>query len=144
MFTTVRITTIIIYLLILAIPAVFAQIPPSFINSIPVILKTETSIEKNSYLINSIYSSINDTKNSKVFLNFINKQIHDALDEKDEKRILRRQWQELLNVDIFYPYFKIKEVEEWVGEKASVKFFNMKGVPKFENNSIKYTFKVKF
>ena len=78
-------------------------------------------------------------------MDFINKRVYAAtIDEKEEKKILREKWEELLRVDIFYPYFKAKEVEKWAREKASLKIFNIKGRPKFENNQIKYTFKIKF
>ena len=79
------------------------------------------------------------------FLGFINKKAYAAtIDEKEEKRILREEWKRLLGIDIFYPYFKAKEVEDWVSQKATIEFFNIKGRPKFENDQIKYIFKARF
>ena len=79
------------------------------------------------------------------FLDFINKKAYAAkIDKKEEKRILREKWKELLNIDIFYPYFKAKEVEDWISDKTKVEFFNFRGRAKFEDGRFKYTFKLKF
>lgn len=84
-------------------------------------------------------------KTIKAFFDFIDKKVYAAtIDKKEEKRILREKWKKLLGIDIFYPYFKAKKVEKWVRDKASMKIFNIKGRPKFDNNQIKYTFTVKF
>lgn len=132
-----------IYVLILAAP-LFAQIPISYTEKMPMLLKTEPVMEKNLYLIKAISVSVGEAPNQKSFLSFINESIRAAIDEREEKRLLRQQWQELLRMDIFYPYFKAKEVEEWVSQKASVKFFNLKGKPEFSNNQIKYMFRIRF
>lgn len=82
---------------------------------------------------------------TKAFFDFIDKKVYAAtIDKKEERRILREKWKKFLGLDIFYPYFKAKEVEKWVRDKASIKIFNLRGRPKFENNQIKYTFKIKF
>jgi len=60
------------------------------------------------------------------------------------KKILRKKWKEWLGIDIFYPYFKAKEIEDWVKDKCSIKLFKMKGRPKFEKDRFTYTFKTKF
>jgi len=79
------------------------------------------------------------------FLDFINKKAYAAkISKSEEKKILREKWKELLNVDIFYPYFKAKEVEDWISDKFKVDFFNFKGRAKFEKDQFKYTFKLKF
>ena len=84
-------------------------------------------------------------KGANAFSVFLNKKAYAAnIDKKEERRILREKWKELLGMDIFYPYFKAKEVEDWVRDRASIKIFNIKGRPKFENNQIKYTFKIIF
>lgn len=105
-------------------------------------LTTELSSE-NQLPKNPTFVSLK--KEIQLFLDFINKEAYAAIiDEQEEKKILRRKWEELLGVDVFYPYFKTKEIEDWVSEKVSVKFFNIKGKPKFEDNQIIYIFKVKF
>jgi len=63
---------------------------------------------------------------------------------KSEKEILREKWSDLLGIDIFLPYFKIKEIEEKISEKASIKIYKMKGKPVFENDQLKYVFKTRF
>lgn len=63
---------------------------------------------------------------------------------KSEKEILREKWSDLLGIDIFMPYFKAKEIEAKISEKASIKIYKMKGKPVFENSQLKYVFKTKF
>lgn len=63
---------------------------------------------------------------------------------KAERESLREDWRKALGLDIFYPYFKAKEIEEWVKEKASITLLDIKGRPQFSDDQIKYTFKVKF
>lgn len=84
-------------------------------------------------------------KTTNSFLEFIGAKAYAAtLDEKEEKEMLREEWKKLLGIDIFYPYFKAKEVQDLVSEKASVEFLKIKGRPKFENNRVQYIFKIKF
>ncbi|MDP2921935.1 MAG: hypothetical protein Q8O12_06200 [Candidatus Omnitrophota bacterium] len=66
------------------------------------------------------------------------------IDENAEKIVLREQWRQNLGIDIFYAYFKAKEVESKVREKTSVRIFRIKGRPEFKNNEAKYIFKTKF
>lgn len=64
--------------------------------------------------------------------------------KKKEKERLREDWKNLLNgIDIFYPYFKMKEIEEWLGEKFKLEIFNFKGKPKLEGDEAFYIFKLK-
>ena len=62
----------------------------------------------------------------------------------NKRKILRTKWKNLLGIDVFYPYFKAKEVEDWIQEKGKVSLFKMKGKPRLHNGEIEYTFKVKF
>jgi hypothetical protein len=79
------------------------------------------------------------------FLNWINTRAYAAtIDKKAERKRLRIEWQKMLGIDIFSPYFKAKEVESWVKEKAKVNFFNIKGKPEFDRDQIQYIFKIKF
>ena len=85
-----------------------------------------------------------DKKTSK-FWDFINKKAYAAtISEEEERKILRKKWEDLLGLDIYYPYFKAKEVEKKVSEKFSVKVFKLKGKPEYKNGQITYTFKTKF
>ena len=89
-------------------------------------------------------------KTTTTFLAFLNCKtlIRSVSDDekqgKSEKEILREKWSDLLGIDIFMPYFKAKEIEEKISEKASIKIYKMKGKPVFENSQVKYVFKAKF
>lgn len=84
-------------------------------------------------------------KSRNVFLDFINKRVYAAAKENEnDKNYLREEWKKLLKLDVFFPYFKAKEVEDWVSEKASFHLFKIKGRPRLENNQFKYIFKIKF
>lgn len=140
MFPTVMKAAILMSVLILTVGTLYAQIGNPEISGIA--LKTEPSLEpvqKNPYLVDAI-----SRERQKIYVAFINNKKYSAIDEDKDKKVLRLKWEELLGIDIFYPYFKIHEIEDWIGEKASVKVFNIKGKPKFENNQVKYIFKVKF
>lgn len=79
------------------------------------------------------------------FVSFFNSTAYAAVTDKNyDKDKLREEWKQLLGLDVFQPYYKAKEVEEWVGEKTSVEVFHLKGRAKFKNNAIQYTFNVKF
>jgi len=90
-------------------------------------------------------------KKNTAFLAFMNSEIHtvslydgEENKGKSEKEILREKWSNLLGIDIFLPYFKAKEIEDKISEKASIKIYKMKGKPVFENSQVKYVFKTKF
>lgn len=84
-------------------------------------------------------------RNNEVFLDFIDKKTSaENFEKNNEKRLLREQWQKFFGIDIWYPYFKAKEVEDWIGDKTKVELFHFKGRMRFENNQIKYTFKTQF
>ena len=59
---------------------------------------------------------------------------------------LREEWQEFLGIDVFYPYYKVKDIEKDVQDKTKVDFFKFKGKAEFEtgSSSFKYIFKKKF
>jgi|GEM_PF-2813962 len=67
-------------------------------------------------------------------------------DDNDDRNKIRNDWKEFFGVDVFMPYYKAKDVEEFVQEKVSVKFFNIKGRPEYdrETHQVKYIFKSKF
>lgn len=110
------------------------------------IVSTELSFP--SYLIparQSITFRQPNEKTNKIFLDFIDKRTYaDILEKTDEKKVLREQWQKFLGIDIWYPYFKAKEVEDWISDKTKVELFHFKGRIRLENNQIKYTFKAQF
>ncbi|MFA5119454.1 MAG: hypothetical protein WC695_11515 [Candidatus Omnitrophota bacterium] len=61
-----------------------------------------------------------------------------------EEKMLRQEWAKVFGIDIWSPYYKAKEVEDWVKEKCSVKVFKLKGKPEFSKNSFVYVFKTRF
>lgn len=79
------------------------------------------------------------------FSEWVNAETGDkSIDENAEKIILREQWKRTIGIDVFYPYFKAKEVESVVKRKTSVRVFKIKGRPEFKNNEAKYIFRIKF
>jgi hypothetical protein len=142
MFATTRKVLIIVCLFPLTIP-LYAQSGLDSNKEARPVLKPDSFLKET--LTELPDSSTPEEKITNSFLDFINKKAYAAtIDEKEEKRILRKKWEELLGIDIFYPYFKAKEVESWVRDKASVEFFKLRGRPKFDDDQIKYIFKVKF
>jgi len=105
--------------------------------------KTELSFKKN--LLADSFSKDFAEKKSNFFEGWFNSQAF-ASPADTNKEKLREDWKEFLGVDIFYPYFKAKEVENYVKEKTSVDFLNMKGRTEFDEDSkqIRYIFKKKF
>lgn len=62
----------------------------------------------------------------------------------DEKKMIREAWKKVFGIDVWYPYYKAKDVERWVKKRLTVKVFKFKGEPQFERNQILYTFKANF
>ncbi len=62
----------------------------------------------------------------------------------DEKEKLRKKWQNLLGVDLFYPYFQAKEAESWISNQAKIELFELTGKPEFQRNQVTYNFKIEF
>ncbi|MFH0826806.1 MAG: hypothetical protein V1923_02830 [Candidatus Omnitrophota bacterium] len=79
------------------------------------------------------------------FWDLIEKRIReDTKKKKEEKEIIREAWKEWLGVDIWYPYFKAKEIEDWIKDRFRVKIFRFKGRLKFEKEQVAYTFRMQF
>lgn len=105
------------------------------------------NIQKKDKTIIKTPPAKSEENNTRSFLDIFNNKAYAApVDENEEKNKLRREWEELTGVDIFYPYFKAKEIEDWASEKVEVKLFKMRGRLKLsgEKNQIKYTFSIKF
>jgi hypothetical protein len=106
---------------------------------------TESSFKK-TLILDSISDSINKEKKSLFKAWFKSKAFAAPIDKNAEREKSRKEWKEFLGIDVFYPYFKAKEVESYIKEKASVNFFNMKGRAEFDedSNEVKYIFKKRF
>ncbi len=71
-------------------------------------------------------------------------QSNKPIEENAEKILLREQWERNIGIDIFYPYFRAKELESKVKEKTSVRVFKARGKSEFKTSEAKYTFTIKF
>ena len=92
------------------------------------------------------YNQGQNVEKSNFFLDLINgKAYADRIPQEEEKKILRKKWKKMLGTDLFYAYFKAKEVEDWLQEKGSINIFNkIKGKPTFYKKSVEYRFKLLF
>jgi hypothetical protein len=78
---------------------------------------------------------------------FLNREVFKAAYNNprvDEKELLRQNWEEAFGVDVWYPYYKYKEIEGAVKEKLSIKVLKFKGEPFFEKNKVLYVLKTNF
>ncbi len=64
--------------------------------------------------------------------------------QDDDRDQIRALWAQTFGFDVWYPYYKSKEVEAWAKEKVSFKVFKMKCTPKFEKKSFVYICKKRF
>ncbi len=88
---------------------------------------------------------IKEEKENKTFFDVINQKVYAAtVEKKEEKKILRAKWKTVFGVDLFYPYYKAKEIEDWITDRFKIKFFKMSGKPKLADDQFKYTFTSKF
>jgi hypothetical protein len=65
-------------------------------------------------------------------------------DTEDDADTLRAEWKEALGVDIFFAYFKTKEITNKIEEKSKFKLFDMRGKATIKKNSATYAFSHKF
>ena len=65
-------------------------------------------------------------------------------DTEDDADTLRAEWKEALGVDIFFAYFKTKEITNKIEEKSKCRIFNMRGRAKIKQDLVTYAFNHKF
>jgi hypothetical protein len=65
-------------------------------------------------------------------------------DTEDDADTLRAEWKEALGADIFFAYFKTKEITNKIEEKSKFKLFSMRGKATIKRNSATYAFSRKF
>jgi hypothetical protein len=112
--------------------------------------RTISSLDKSvkDYLRNERYNSDSPPPQNKfsIIKLFKSKAFAETQNVDEERKKIREEWKELLGLDVFYPYFKAQEVENYVQKKATVKLFNLRGKPEFNKDSkgVKYIFKSKF
>ncbi|MCX7927934.1 MAG: hypothetical protein N2606_07390 [Candidatus Omnitrophica bacterium] len=63
-----------------------------------------------------------------------------------EQHKLREDWRDMLGFDMFYPYFKLKDLEDIVKEKTRLNFLNFEGKAEINERSreLHYIFRKKF
>jgi len=142
---------VLIYLLAFALSFIFtapsrAETNKDLCNEGP---QSNCSLEKSvkDYLRNERYNSDTPPKNKFSILRlFKSKAFAEAKNADEERRKIREEWKETLGLDVFYPYFKAQEVEDYIKQKSTVKIFNLKGKAEFnkESKELKYIFKSKF
>lgn len=111
--------------------------------------KSNCSLEKSvkDYLRNERYNSDTPPKNKfSIIRLFKSKAFAEAKNADEDRKKIREEWKETLGLDVFYPYFKAQEVEDYVQKKSTVKVFNLKGKAEFnkESKELKYIFKSRF
>jgi hypothetical protein len=65
---------------------------------------------------------------------------------EQNKTELRIEWHNFLGIDVFQPYFVIKDVEDGLVKKATLRIFNFTGRPEIKDtyHKIEYVFRYKF
>lgn len=138
---------------LLALALMFFWVLPLYAQSdldlLKVNCKATNSLDNSvkDYLRHERYDSDTPAKNKfSIIRLFKSKAFAETKNIDDERKKIREEWKEFLGLDVFYPYFKAQEIEEYVQKKASVKLFNLKGKPEFnkDSKSVKYIFKSKF
>ncbi len=138
---------------LLALALIFLLALPIYAQSDLYVLKgnstTAESLDNSvkDYLRHERYDSDTPPRNRfSIIRLFKSKAFADTKNVDDERKKIREEWKEFLGLDVFYPYFKAQEIEEYVKNKTSVKLFNLKGKPEFnrESKSVKYIFKSRF
>lgn len=110
----------------------------------PVFAEKEDILPLNKEHLEEILNTSPNYPKRLSFSEIIKYDTYPELDKEEEREILREEWKDLLyGLDIFYPYFKVKEFEDWIGEKINLQIFNIKGKPKLEGDEILYIFRLK-
>jgi len=103
-------------------------------------LRSFAATSKTSFHFVNLYE-----KSDHAFWDLIEKRVREDMRRKrEEKKIIREAWKEWLGVDIWYPYFKAKEIEKWIKDRFRVKIFRFRGSLKFEKERLTYTFRMRF
>ncbi len=133
--------------IVIHVPAIITPAPEKellinadYINiSLPAPLITESQFKQNAVFFG------HHQKKNQAFFDFVDQKVSEnTLQKQDDKKMIRQEWQSYLGIDIWYPYFKTKEIEEWLCDRTKVEILHFKGRVKFESNQIKYTFKMRF
>lgn len=64
---------------------------------------------------------------------------------KEDKQKIREDWEKCLGIDVFYPYFKLKNMQNTISTKSSVTIFKrFRGRLEIKEDEAKYIFRFKF
>ncbi|HRZ15142.1 MAG TPA: hypothetical protein P5110_06515 [Candidatus Omnitrophota bacterium] len=109
-------------------------------------LAQQKPVEKGQHITRSITTPLKQERKNFLLRWFTSKAYAEANNVNMDRKRIRQEWQRVLGLDIFYPYFKAQEIKEVVQEKTHVQFFNMKGRAEFDESKrqVRYIFKRKF
>ena len=62
----------------------------------------------------------------------------------EERKKIRKKWAQTFGIDIWYPYFKVKEVERWVKKRFSFRIRKLKCKPRIKRGLANYICEKKF
>ena len=62
----------------------------------------------------------------------------------EERKKIRKKWAQTFGVDIWYPYFKVKEVERWVKKRFSFRIRKLKCKPRIKKGLANYICEKRF
>jgi hypothetical protein len=117
----------------------------------PITIKTSMNDEDFSEIVwrglTMHYQKITEAAVTKVTALRIDRRVFNSLCQPpvfDEQKVVRQAWKDAFGFDVWYPYYKAKEVEGWVKKKATIKVFKLKGEPIIEKGRIMYSFKTRF
>jgi hypothetical protein len=142
-----------IFRILLVLALTLSALSVSYAQKDPELFKQDTPCEKKidpalreAIFLSPITRRKSEEKKKSLFGFFKSKAFAASKDQTDERKKIREDWKKLLGIDIFYPYFKAKEIEHVVQEKTSLKILDLKGRPEFSENykEIDYIFKKKF
>jgi hypothetical protein len=139
---------LIIWCLLCVSPLVFAQtlsLPPQE----PLNLQLKQTLASQTYLLGPTTKTtepvqleqeqnMSQKNSNRIFKELYNPPV------VDEKKTLRAEWRKAFGLDVWYPYYQVKAVEDWVSDRLGVKVFKLKGRPEFKDNQLKYSFGTRF
>jgi hypothetical protein len=126
------------FILFIAAAPLFAQAPE-------LLTKSQPPARSEFIRLSPLFVNLNDPQTFGRL--FDSRVVCDRRDEGKERELLREQWEEFLGIDVFYPYYKVKQVEKYVKDRTKVEFFQFKGRAEFDegsSSSFRYIFRKKF
>jgi hypothetical protein len=63
---------------------------------------------------------------------------------KYDSQKIREDWERMLGIDVFMPYYKADEIKDKLEEKTKVQVIKLRGKAELSEEEAKYTFSIKF